>query len=1009
MRLSLSFSTLFLILYTGDATDLFSDTCTSATTVGNINYYTSIDNNKGFGYMIEHNAYVFPCCGVVTLWESQVGNPGTLQMQVWRRYSVSNWTLVGENQAIASGAASSLTAVSYSVPVTERITVRKGDYIGWYTSNDDMVKYTADTWTGTSYPTMIHRIMMSDLYPGDNYDWTNINVYYDRYYAIRATVSPGSAPYFVNLGSSVTIDPSTAINSILFTVSVTDSDPDDISKLEVTMVKSYINLYSFDTSTLKLSTISSLSDREGETHTVVFMVKETNCYQYNTATLTIVISPRTLTFTNLPAVVSLAEGTTSQSLLYTIGLNGSAWYYCYDTSSNLKFQVRPNSVGTTRSQTYGVYVNEWPQFSYATAQSYTVNVRCVDTESSRSASSTLTVNINKSSAPVFTNLDNTTTVDAHSAYIGNTIFRVLATDADNDMLTFSMTCSPSGCPFQLMYSGHLQLNDWILSWTTASYKLSITVTDTHNNVVGPKYLTVNIINIDDIPQILNVPLTPNLEVRENTPLGTTLMTVSVYDADSADTLTYTYNCFQGEAFSYFSLNPYTGVLKTAYKLINYETISTSTLSLTITVGDHKKYDREILTVVIKNENEAPYFSYSEYNVYEQEGLASNYMFLNVSNLVSDVDASETLVFGLDCGVYTDYFSMASSSGLLSFKGVYDLDTIGTPSDVRCNATVEDIGGLSAKMRLNIYVALVNDHLPSFQLSSYTFYVAAATAVGTLAFSLTATDHDTNTGDVITYSLNQSMLADSYFMITNDGSVYVLKTLAPLYIGAELSFIARATDSASHVGTSTVLVKVPVSTTTVTTTTDRTMMFTESYTNIIWLVPTVMAFVCLIFLTAYMFYLCFKHSKRCSCKENCCCVPGWNARRLFIPQLNKNRPNPIQKQNKQPPRGHPTTFERIDYEDDISIVDREESTPSVSYIPPASRIVTTPVGKESKATGSRSGKKECIPPAYDSVSQAHNQYPIMNHRDPPNNIPDDDGGITSIQIRQPRRSWMVDSF
>ncbi|KAK3611261.1 hypothetical protein CHS0354_004905 [Potamilus streckersoni] len=969
--------------------------------------------------MIEHYAYTFPCCGVVTLWESIVGEPGALQMQVWRRYSVSNWTLVGENQAIASGAATFPFSISYTVPSTERITVRKGDYIGWYSSNDDMVKYTADIWYGTTYPTMIHRIMTSDLFPGDNYGWTNVNVYYDRYYAIRATVNPPSVPTFTNLDSTVTIGPSTAINSVLFTVSVTDSDPDDVGKLEVTLMKSYISLYSFDTTTLKLSTISSLSDREGETHTVVFMVKETNCYQYNTATLTIVITAKTLTFNNLPAVVSLAEGTTSQSLLYTLSVNGSEWYYCYDTSSNLKFQVRPNSVGTSRSQTYGVYVNEWPQFNYATLQSYTVNVRCVDTKSSRSTSSTLTVNINKSSSPVFTNLDNTITVNAHTAFIGDTIFRVSATDADNDMLTYSMTCSPSGCPFQLMYSGHLRLNAWLLLWTTASYKLSITVSDTHNNVVGPKYLTVNIANIDDIPQILNVPFTSNLEVKENTPLGTSLMTVSVYDADSADTLTYTYNCLQGEAFSHFALNPYTGVLKTAYKTINYETISTSTLSLTITVGDHKYYDQKTLTIVIKNENEAPYFLYSEYNVYQQEGLTSNYVFLDVSTLAIDVDASEILAYGLDCGVYTDYFTMASTTGQLSFKGVYDLHTTGTPSDVRCNVTVEDKGGLSAKMRLNIFVALVNDNLPSFQLSSYTFYVAASTAVGTLTFTLTATDRDTNTGDVITYSLDQSMLTDIYFMITNDGSMYVLKPLTPLYVGADLSFTALATDSAGHVGSATVLVKVPVSTTTVTTTTDRTLLFTESYTNMIWLVPTVTAFVSLIFLSAYMFYICFKHSKSCSCKESCCCVRGWNARRLFIPKLYKNRTFPMQKQRKESLHGHPTTFEMIDHEDNIPIVDRE-SNPSLSYIQPASPIVTTPDREDSKETlsrhrvviassrGTRPKRNSVSPQPYDSISQPQYEFPATNHRGTPSPIPEDEREVTTFQIRQPRRSWMVDS-
>ena len=70
----------------------------------------------------------FPCSGQVTNWryQSKIGNP--FRAIVWRPASNNGFEVVGFNSIPVSR---SNTPITYVVPTSQRITVQKGDVIGW--------------------------------------------------------------------------------------------------------------------------------------------------------------------------------------------------------------------------------------------------------------------------------------------------------------------------------------------------------------------------------------------------------------------------------------------------------------------------------------------------------------------------------------------------------------------------------------------------------------------------------------------------------------------------------------------------------------------------------------------------------------------------------------------------------------------------------------------------------------------------------------------------------------
>lgn len=84
--------------------------------------------------------------------------------------------------------------------------------------------------------------------------------------------------------------------------------------------------------------------------------------------------------------------------------------------------------------------------------------------------------------------------------------------------------------------------------------------------------------------------------------------------------------------------------------------------------------------------------------------------------------------------------MNLSTGFFSFAIDYDLDVIGTASNIQCQVYISD-NEYTDTAYLNITVVDDNDNSPIFQHNQYTFLVPVSTVVGTSIGQVMAADAD----------------------------------------------------------------------------------------------------------------------------------------------------------------------------------------------------------------------------------------------------------------------------
>ena len=183
-------------------------------------------------------------------------------------------------------------------------------------------------------------------------------------------------------------------------------------------------------------------------------------------------------------------------------------------------------------------------FDYETKTSYTVIITASDGKPNN-GKDTITVTINitnvtENNVPVFTDGDSTTRSVDEESYATQTApwvnigDPIVATDGDNDTLTYAITGSPSG--FQILSTGQLQGKS-LDHESAASHSLTITVTDT-NAGSDSISVTVTVNDINEIPTISSdndSTLGFDAGTAANTNLGSIY---TAYDYDDSDTITF---------------------------------------------------------------------------------------------------------------------------------------------------------------------------------------------------------------------------------------------------------------------------------------------------------------------------------------------------------------------------------------------------------------------------------------------------------------------------------------
>lgn len=566
---------------------------------------------------------------------------------------------------------------------------------------------------------------------------------------------------------------------------------------------------------------------------------------------------------NLPASENLLEDTSTEILLFTLDAtdaDGDTVTCSFGTGSNpgtgtSRFIVR-YVTGTTD---WGIYTKADAGYDFNSQPTYSLVIDCeangdTDTE-------TFTVNLLENQRPVINNLPDSRTLVVSAVSIGDIVFTVNVTDAENDVTTLSITCDPASpaCPFEIFNSGALVLTEDISNIAVGGYDVTVDVSDDGGSGT-PEILSITFSGANNQPVIQNLGV--SLNIPENSALGNTLETTTCTDSDAGDTLAYSMSCTPSMGLTYFQIDSATGVISTsASSSINYEYLVAAgvpSFTCTVTCSDGEVSDTATVDFDVTNVNEAPRFAQNGYSISVDEGVGGTAIQTSAYDII-DEDAGDTEQYTFDCGTSTGFFSIDTDTGLLSFGTDFDVDSGVQPTSVDCDVTVTDSGGLTDTTTLSIEINNINDNSPVFLQNTYSWFISEGASVGTSVGTVSATDADIGTFGDINYSLDQSSLATDYFGIDQTGKVYLHNSIAAVGGGVTLTFDVLATDGGGNVTTETItVITVTTTTTTTTTTTDRFKTFFEDTRNIAWFTACWIVIAITVIVT---FYMCYAYTGR----------------------------------------------------------------------------------------------------------------------------------------------------
>uniref|UniRef100_A0A3P9MX04 Cadherin domain-containing protein n=1 Tax=Poecilia reticulata TaxID=8081 RepID=A0A3P9MX04_POERE len=257
---------------------------------------------------------------------------------------------------------------------------------------------------------------------------------------------------------------------------------------------------------------------------------------------------------------------------------------------------------------------------------------------------------------------------------------------------------------------------------------------------GSMNIQIHILDVND-----NVPVFSSdaysVTLRENAPLGTTVVQVNATDLDDGTNGEVIYSLGKSmnqQALNIFDINPLTGDI-TVKGLIDYE--ERDKYEIEIEASDKGiaplTTEKSVNIKIIDLNDNAPEIEVTSFSssIPEDSRPGTTVALISVNDLDSGVNGkvicsmSEDIPFSLAPTIQDTIFSLVTKYPLDREKqSHYDLTIF-----------AKDAGQppLSSEKTISVVVSDVNDNRPEFVLSPYTFYLSEANEPGTSVFSVKA--------------------------------------------------------------------------------------------------------------------------------------------------------------------------------------------------------------------------------------------------------------------------------
>lgn len=669
---------------------------------------------------------------------------------MWRSVSGNSYVLQGENTIVVTFTGSQ----TFVVNSNEYISIDNNDYIGWYNSGTDIIRYDA---SGNKNNYLEN--FGSPVSVGATMPFTNKVA--DRDYALLVQLE--SSPVSItNLDASISFFKGSiftlssvynvtfsSTNSPLFSIQSISPNPD----------------FTIDASSGEITAVNTITS--ANTYTIDVR-GEDGCGERDDKTLTIEIINRAPILHSLPDVYQISESAVDETLLHTVNVTDADGDDITCTlSSSPSGPFISKFISLNGALTNGVYLKANPGLNYNTASTYQLTVTCIDT-SSYSVSGILYIYIIANNVPVITNLQNTTGIYSNMSTSAS-VFNILTTDVEGDQLSFTLTCITviSQCPFSIYSDGSILLTTSLIGSTINAYEVDVSVADVFSSS-GTHRLTIYILDLNKAPLLTNLP--DSIQVREDTATGTTIFSVLFYDDNGDTSISYSALFSPSSSAALFSIDVTSGQVKVVDNL-NFLT-QPNNYTLTIQASDGQASSgTSTLLIEIVDVNQAPVLYQTNYKIEAPEGLAGT-EFPAPGYSVIDADA-DTLTYSLNGVSETAGFNFNSTDGSVSFSIEHDVDDDTGLSTYVWPVVISDPEGLSVTATLTVSIVDINDNVPYLSSQAYTGSVASDALVGTSVLTVSSTDADKSSEF---RELDYSIQGTTLFAIDNSGVIRVFDVL-----------------------------------------------------------------------------------------------------------------------------------------------------------------------------------------------------------------------------------------
>ncbi|XP_060078682.1 uncharacterized protein LOC132558167 [Ylistrum balloti] len=623
-----------------------------------------------------------------------------------------------------------------------------------------------------------------------------------RTYAINAQTAVNSNPTFTNLDQTLTYLDTDTPPTTLLTLIYSDVDPKDtVLTVAMTTTSSEFQLNG-----------DEVQPQTGQwsvgTYPLTFTVTD-QCGNVGSGTLTVEITNTPPDMTAMVSSDSVKEDVAVQTHMTDLTVTDVQGYSCIYTGPH-PFNVQPKTTGST---TYSLFLNGEANLNYNTQNQYTLTITCTD-NLGLSSTKDIVVSIIENAPPSMNNLPSAVDVDTLATTTSTGIFPIAGVDTDSTNLFYNMTCTPVNCPFQVLSSGKIVATEDLNLHKTPAYDINVWIYDKWS-LVGPETLSVTITkenvtvfeeldrsftndeirevfnkaksgkspDINDIPEINNIPSGLIVSVPENTATSKYLINADVTDGNAADTHRFSAVFTPAEGSNYFSLyrrykfdetmtiheqkkdlhgdsgkvrkgkktmcSGWTDGIVTPKVNLDYEELlakEMTSFDVAMTADDGREQSTtKYFTIEITDVNEQQTgFSQPTYQI---AGVETTTTFPDLSptlanSVIDPDDKRDTQTLTMDCGANTGLFSMDPSTGRVTKAAEYDLDASQKTSEtITCVVTATDEAGHTVTADLNIVINEENDNPPLLNKDTYTYFLPINTRAGSQFGPFSSTDID----------------------------------------------------------------------------------------------------------------------------------------------------------------------------------------------------------------------------------------------------------------------------